>query len=158
MVKHPDYVDLHWKAALTLIKMRILCKFNLCNLQMKSAKEAMNKWCDDNIYGIIYEYFVGHDIKFAEKLVKETEKCVERYLDQMLKDNEVFVKALVNPGPLKNQPCPQFSSRGSNQEAFLVINKCCRLFMRVNGILKLIEKKVGSNPTYDPTMTDSMYW
>ena len=75
----------------------------------------------------------------------------------MLKDNEVFVKALMNPNPLRNQPHPYLRSRGSNADAYIVHKQCCRLFARANISLKLIEKNVGSNPIYDGTIPVEYY-
>mmetsp|Transcript_27326 Transcript_27326/g.76306 ORF Transcript_27326/g.76306 Transcript_27326/m.76306 type:complete len:377 (+) Transcript_27326:172-1302(+) len=75
-----------------------------------------------------------------------------RLLNMIERRNPVFLKALVNPGPLRSQDMPEYWSPGKPSEAYMVLNDCCRHFHRIPFAIQRIEAMVGVNPSYDFTM------
>ena len=74
-----------------------------------------------------------------------------KYLLQVIaKKNVIFLKSVLNPGPLKDQGFPGFVRKGTAEETFLVLNNSCRMFHRIPGCISMVKKFVGTDTSYDP--------
>ena len=163
------YTALSFVASLVLIKIRLVIKLKR-SLMMKDKINLYLSQCDElfcnkehsNMIGdiIVGNYvctYPSHlklsNVENMKKVINEQELHVNTLLSEMVQMNKMFVQSLVNPRPMRQQNYPQYSSQGSPEEAFIVMNDCCRLFARTPGAIKRLQGLVGKMPDYDPTFT-----
>ena len=139
------------------------CNIN-SNSNSNSDSKELNLICNKELSDMISDIIVGNyvytypssvhlklsNVENMKKVINEQESYVDRLLKQLVKMNKMFVQSLVNPGPMRQQNYPQYSSPGSPQEAFIVMNNCCRLFARTPGARQRLEALVGKTPHYNP--------
>ena len=142
--------------ALLILKLSIIAKHTADLQVFKSVWEHME---NDKRWGALMDtrdclkqHMVGNSKHFA--LMESQRNHIEFLFARITKANKVFLKAVLNPEPLRSQPYPSSYSHGSPEEAFLVLNDCCRTFHRLPGALKRIQAFVGSDTSYDCTFTD----
>jgi len=148
------------EVALLVIKLRIMAK-HIAEVQVfKSVWEVIEKdvrWhALMDMHDSLKEHIVGDAEHFA--LMEDQQKHIDYLFSKIAASNSIFLKAVLDPGPLRSQPFPYSYSMGSAEEAFLVLNDCCRIFHRLPGALKRIRAFVGSNTEYDPTFGPSYSW
>lgn len=135
-------------AALAIIKLRIIAAYEAKLEQIKIlAKTEMGKSLGDAMEHV-QRILINRD-GHSEQVIQEQEKHVQKYFRIMQSSNPTLLPSIVNPGPLKSQPVPDYIVRGSPSEAWGILHSCNRHFARIPGVTERIEKIVGKNPTYD---------
>ena len=141
-----------------ILKLRIVAKHAADLKQFKAVWELIEKdgrWqALTDIRDILKCHLVG-DTKYL-KLMDEQLQHIDLLFNAVKNSNSIFLKAVVNPGPLLSQPYPDVYSRGSAEEAFLVLNDCCRTFRRIPGAIESIKGFLGFDIDYNPTF--KFYW
>ena len=149
-------MDLCFLAALALIKFRILAKHEQRLKEYEALLPHMERLSVGNtltnVLHIIKEKLVGD--KDWIKLMREQEDHLNKYLEMIQKSNKTFLPAVVNPAPLRSQPCPGEYSEGSVEEAWLTLDYSWKLFHITPGAVQRIKGIVGNNPQYDITYMD----
>lgn len=156
------YVDLDHLAVLALIKMRILNRIEAQRCRCAALRDALTAAGTfqegevDAMLSIVCHLLMGP--RLAVDAVVSAQQChLDCYLAQMVDNNEVLVKALINPEPLRAMPPPGAFSRGSVEEAWLVLSHCGRAYERTPSARDRLRALVGDDPQYDPTYSPSMF-
>ena len=131
--------------ALMAIKMRILAQNESRTAMMEVfAKTRLG----DRLPKIIRSY-IGTFHTYSAACIADQERQLASLLKHIHGNNPTMLPSLVNPGPLKNQPPPQYEMAGKPSEAWKVLNESSRVVARIPGAHKRIESIVGKNPVYN---------
>lgn len=155
--KHEDIFDvcdlseqffkLEFLAALLIIKLRILAAHKArIETFDHFAKTSFGKALGEITVHVRNAIVGGADV---EGRYQQQEDIVSRYWGIMQRNNKTLLPSIINPGPLKSQPPPEYISPGTPSEAWEVLNHCNRHFVRIPGCEDRIKAIVGENPDYD---------
>ena len=166
------YISLAHLATLTLLKLRLSAKMRFAlvikdalKTQIKSASAELGMLNDVNndysgsISDIIVSYIDESEtasIKSGDlsKEIKIQSKYSDILLKEMFSNNKMFLQSLVNPDPMgQDRHYPSSHSRGSAEEAYLVMKDCYRLYKRTPMAKRRLQQLVGENPQYEPRLT-----
>jgi hypothetical protein len=123
-VRDIEFFDLHFLAALVLIKARIIQEYEFANEKNLSP------------------------LPFDETVLREQKHQLKRYLNAIQRNNRYFLKAVVNPDLVMDMEPPEYFEKGTVSEVYGVIDDCKRIFARNKVAMDAITKIVGKNPTF----------
>lgn len=142
-----SFVSLAHLAALCIIKLRLIAAHQAKMVQFEQfAKTKMGLSVGDSL-DHIRSAVVGDD-EFIARMEKQ-EEHVTKYFDLIKANNPTLLPSIINPAPLKSQPAPRYVHRGKPSEAWEVLMKCNRLFVRIPGVERRLQGMLGKKPSYD---------
>lgn len=135
-----DGLGLYQIAAVLAVKLRAYAALksqsdtvDLLSLKNKQKTRTLNK---DELNMIKDCFTGGYLVQYKEEI---------DYLCKKIEImNPIFLKAVVNPGALRSMEFPGSYSRGSPEEAHLVLEECCRIFARIPFAHKIIAARYKS--------------
>lgn len=145
-----DSIGIAHYAALCIIKLRLVETHNARKKQAAILADTKAGQAIGDSMEHVQMRIIG-DQEEQDKYRRQ-EEMVNKYFDIMDRQNPTLLKAVINPGPLKRQPAPQYISLGTASEAWEILMDCNRLFVRIPGVEDRLRERFGPNPSYDCDM------
>lgn len=149
--------DLNFMMAVLIIKLRLIKKYEEDVKQSERFKQTTASQLLGNDPSTVIGDALHGGTAQARKIDRQ-KRLVETYMDEIDENNPTMLPAVINPGPLKRQPEPEFFSHGLPSEAYFTLMRCNRLFIRIPGAEDILEQRFGPNPSYNYEVGGSIHF
>lgn len=140
--------DLNFMMAVLIVKLRLIIKHEHDVKQLKIFERTIaGRLLGQKPLTIIGNALHGGTTQ-ARK-IDQQRRLVYTYMDEIDDKNPTILPSILNPGPLKSQPEPQYFSPGRPSEAYFTLKRCNRLFCRIPGAESVLQHRYGRTPFYD---------
>ena len=144
----PQEVEVHFLVALVIMKLRIVAVHNSAVQSLDLAMKGTSGRRIQEVQPTIQEMLVRDDVN-----VDRQWEQVVLLLDTIHRLNPSMLPAILNPKPLLDQPMPTECILGQPSEAYRTVVDCRRCFYRVPSASTVLEKRFGSNPSYNSNLS-----
>lgn len=132
--------------ALAIVKLRIVAAHDATckSIELAFSEKGTAGQRIHQVQSIVKDMLIRADVD-----VESQRQQTNYLLDAIHRSNPSMLPAILNPGPIADQPCPEAIIPGQPSQVYVSLKDYRRLFIRVPGALKMLKERFGSFPIYN---------